>query len=262
MRISFVTGASADTPFVDQLECICRKALDQRSDAILLPEMPAGKWVCENKPFDAALARNWVAQHEKIEEALLETGCSFFFTRPVAYRGRLANQAMFLSESHRKVLHTKQIFPNEPGWFESDWFLPGTDQFRTMKLGGVTVAFLICTELFWPEMARSMFDEEIDVFLVPRATGGSEEKWLVAGRLLSHVTGSFVASSNRNHVVQSTDTGFLVRPDGSFETHSTPQLEPEVSTFTMDTKCVCDGRRSYPAYIKTPYRLVPCRNDT
>lgn len=262
VRISFVTGASDDVTFFDQLACICDKARDQQSDAILLPEMPAGKWVCENKPFNTAAAQNWVEQHDDLEETLLKTGCSFFFTRPVAFQGRLANQALYLSQNDRKVLHSKQIFPSEPGWFETDWFLPGADQFRTMKVGGATVAFLICTEVFWPEIARSKFDEEIDVFLVPRATSGSEEKWLVAARFLAHVTGAYVASSNRSHSAKTTDAGFLVSPDGSFETHIMPQSEPDVATFTVETKRVSDGKRSYPAYITTPYRLIDRGKET
>jgi hypothetical protein len=43
-------------------------------------------------------------------------------SRPVWNGKRLANEAFVRENGVVRPLHRKQYFPNEPGWFESEWY--------------------------------------------------------------------------------------------------------------------------------------------
>src|SRR5258708_40006311 len=67
-------------------------------------------------------------------------------SRPVWNGKRLANEAFVLESGAVRPLHRKQYFPNEPGWFESEWYSGDGSGFGLTEILGLNVGGLLCTE--------------------------------------------------------------------------------------------------------------------
>jgi N-carbamoylputrescine amidase len=110
---------------------------------------------------------------------------------------RLANEAFVLENGVVRPLHRKQYFPNEPGWFESEWYAGDSSGFGVAEVLGITVGVLLCTEAMFNERARAYGKQKASLIAVPRASGGDLASWKIAGAMASLVSGAYVVSSNR-----------------------------------------------------------------
>ena len=64
-----------------------------------------------------------IRAHEEGLEGLIDLKIpAVISSRPVWNGKRLANEAFVLENGVARPLHRKQYFPNEPGWFESEWY--------------------------------------------------------------------------------------------------------------------------------------------
>ena len=164
---------------------------------------------------------------------------------------RLANEAFVLEKGVVRPLHRKQYFPNEAGWFETEWYAGDDSGFNLNDVLGVKVGVLLCTEAMFNEHARAYGKAGASLIVIPRASGTDIESWKVAGAMASLVSGAYVVSSNRvghsNRGTHFGGGGFAYAPQGrllAVTTSSNPvqtiDLDPEVSTI---------ARRSYPCYV-------------
>ncbi|WP_204350417.1 hypothetical protein, partial [Klebsiella pneumoniae] len=68
--------------------------------------------------------------HEKGLEALAGLGIpAILSSRPVRAEGLLVNEAVAIENSVVRPVHRKHYFPEEPGWYEASWYVPGSDGF-------------------------------------------------------------------------------------------------------------------------------------
>src|SRR5262249_39349051 len=118
-------------------------------------------------------------------------------TRPVWNGRRLANEAFVLENGAARPLHRKQYFPNEPGWYEGEWYAGDDSGFELAEILGIKVGVLVCTEAMFNERARDYGKQGASLIVIPRASGRDIESWRVAGAMASLVSGSYVVSSNR-----------------------------------------------------------------
>ena len=120
-------------------------------------------------------------------------------TRPGHSGQKRLNQAfLWTKSSGARIVHTKQYFPDEEGYYEKQWFQAGPRNFRVANFGGIRAVLLICTELMFNEHARRYGRKGANVILVPRAVGKTSLcQWLVAAKMAAIVSGAYVLSSNR-----------------------------------------------------------------
>ena len=118
-------------------------------------------------------------------------------SRPVWNGKRLANEAFVLENGVVRPLHRKQYFPNEPGWFESEWYAGDGSGFAVAEVLGIKVGVLLCTEAMFNERARAYGKQTASLIVIPRASGVNIESWKIAGAMASLVSGAYVVSSNR-----------------------------------------------------------------
>ena len=123
LRIAFVEWPEAlstdDAPW--------RKLSDSvtaaRPDILVTNELPFGPWLADAAVFSEAAAHLSLRAHEKGLEGLIDLNLpAIVSSRPVWNGKRLANEAFVLENGIVRALHRKQYFPNEPGWFESEWY--------------------------------------------------------------------------------------------------------------------------------------------
>lgn len=225
----------------------------EHSEFVLLPEAPFAPWfaVEEAPPNDewARLAK----QHEVWAGRLDELGAATVAgTLPVLRDRRSLNSAfVWRTESGLQHIHSKTYLPNEPGYWEANWYERGPVDFTAHHLGDVCLGFAICTELWFTEHARSYGKQGIHLLLNPRSTTpGGTDKWLAGGRTAGVISGAYCLSSN--HVGESGEltlggVGWVTDPDGAVLA-TTSDDEPFV-TVDIDLAAADAAKQTYPRYV-------------
>jgi N-carbamoylputrescine amidase len=198
MRIAFVewpdalstTGAQWDE-LKDSVEAV-------RADLLITNELPFGPWLADSAVFSEDEANLSLRAHEAGLERLIDLALpAVISSRPVWNGRRLANEAFVLENGAVRPLHRKQYFPNEPGWFESEWYSGDGSGFGVTEILGLKVGVLLCTEAMFNEHARAYGKQAASLIVIPRASGVNIKSWTIAGAMASLVSGAYVVSSNR-----------------------------------------------------------------
>jgi len=143
-------------------------------DILVTNELPFGSWIAENSVFSENEARLSIRAHEQGLEGLMDLNLSAVISsRPVRNGKRLANEAFVLEKGTVRRLHRKQYFPNEPGWFETQWYAGDGSGFDVAEVLGVRVGVLLCTDAMFNEHARAYGKQKASLIVIPRATGAN-----------------------------------------------------------------------------------------
>lgn len=238
-------------------------------DLVLLGEMPFGPWIAADPDPDPEAFEASLRLHGAGIDGLSDLGApAVAGTRPAREGDRPVNQAFLWSPAEgARPVHTKQCFPDEPGYHEARWFRRGRPGFRTSPLpppdreeagrpgGSLRTGFLICTEVWFNERARRYGREGADLILVPRVTPpGSTERWKTAVRMAALVSGCYAASSNRRgrdgRGERFGGTGWVFGPDGDLLAETS--AEEPVAVADLDPSRVQRAKRTYPRYVAEP----------
>ncbi|HVJ34443.1 MAG TPA: carbon-nitrogen hydrolase family protein [Terriglobia bacterium] len=254
VKAGFVEWPDGLTPFGAEWDAI-RRAIESDPPAVLITnEMPFGDWIAASA-FDPAAADRCVALHEEGLAALAGLGISAILSsRPIWQGERLVNEAFVLLEGKPHPLHQKRYFPAEPGWYESDWFVTGKNEFAVRPIAGLETGVLLCTEVMFNQHAREYGEAKADLIAVPRATGEDHGLWRTACSMAAIVSGSYVISSNRSGRGSGGPDfggcGMAFAPDGSLiaETSSARPYR----TVELDAAWSRRQKSEYPCYVKRP----------
>lgn len=128
---------------------------------------------------------------------------------------------------------------------EESWFELQRPGFDVVKIAGIKVGVLICTELMFVDKARHL----------GKATGVDHRMWRTAASMAEIASGTCVVSSNRVGTPPGSNLvfgggGFTVDPDG-FEIAVTFAQQPAI-TLDFDTTLTAAANSRYPVYVKEP----------
>jgi N-carbamoylputrescine amidase len=252
MRVT-VTQLSDATPEAEWA-ALGEHCIESQSDLVLLPEMPFDHWLAATSQVDEARWQAAAFRHYKWLSRLGELGgAAVAGSRPVDAAGTPHNAAFTWSgdDGHASP-HLKYYLPDELGFWEATWYRRAPQKsFRASLLAGSTVGFMICTDMWFTEHARSYGRQGVDLLLVPRATPAvSEAKWLAGGRTAAVAAGAFCLSANRQGVTEGVlfgGGGWIIDPDGNVLATTTEQ-QPFV-TFEIDLAEAQAAKRTYPRYV-------------
>jgi N-carbamoylputrescine amidase len=227
----------------------------ERSELLVLPEMPFHPWFFTALPPDPAVWRAAVAAHDAWLVRLHELAkVTVVASRPVELKGRRLNEgfAWDVARGYRAA-HHKRYLPDEAGFWEASWYERGEQEFTPIDCGPARVGFLICTELWFTEHARSYGRSGAHLVVTPRATeAASVERWLLAGRVAAIVAGAYSLSSN--HVGPSLGAtvtlggqGWVVGPDG--DVLALTSRDRPFATVEIDLARAEQARNTYPRYV-------------
>jgi N-carbamoylputrescine amidase len=228
---------------------------NQRSDLVLLPEMPACPWFGAEAHFDEKRWQYALQDHDQLVRELNSLApAAVLATRPLEQNQKRLNEAFVWTEMlGYQPVHHKTYFPDEPGFFEAKWFHPTPHDFTPFDLGNIKIGFLICTELIFNEWARHYGRQGVHIIAVPRATEkASVERWLLALRMAAIVSGAFVISSN--HVglgpsgVNFGGAGAIISPEGEV-LGVTSFAEPFI-TIAVNLQEAEAAKKNYPRYVR------------
>jgi N-carbamoylputrescine amidase len=221
-------------------------------DILVTNELPFGPWIAEGSTFSGAEANLSIRSHETGLKGLTDLGArAVISSRPVRKGSRLANEAFVLEDGAARPLHRKQYFPNEPGWFESEWYAGDGSGFTVAEILGIRVGVLLCTDAMFNERARAYGKQGASLIAIPRASGTDVEPWKIAGAMASLVSGAYVVSSNRVGPASGGTVfgggGFAYAPGGKLLAMTS--RSDSVQTFELDREVAAGAQREYPCYV-------------
>ena len=252
MRIAFVEWPDAlstnDAQWDELKDCV--NAV--RADLLITNELPFGPWLADSAVFSEGEAHLSLRAHENGLEGLIDLALpAVISSRPVWNGKRLANEAFVLENGAVRPLHRKQYFPNEPGWFESEWYSGDGSGFGVTEILGIKVGVLLCTEAMFNEHARAYGKQAASLVVIPRASGVDIKSWTIAGAMASLVSGTYVVSSNRVGLsrggMRFGGGGFAYAPHGQLLAVTAP-ANP-VQTLELDPKMPTLAQLAYPCYV-------------
>jgi N-carbamoylputrescine amidase len=252
MRVAFVEWPENLSTGDERWLALKASVVAARPDLLLTNELPFGPWLAEDAVFSEEKAQVSIRAHERGQQALLDLNLpAVISTRPVWDGKRLANEAFVLENGATRALHRKQYFPNEHGWFESEWYAGDNLGFDVADVLGIKVGVLICTEAMFNEHARAYGKQKASLIVIPRASGSDIDSWKIAGAMASLVSGAYVVSSNRvgqsKPGTQFGGGGFAYAPHGRLLSETT--LANSLQTFDLDPKLVASAQSEYPCYV-------------
>ncbi len=253
MKITYIESSEGIAHEGYEWEKLQQQILKEKSDVLVTNEMPFGRWLAACNEYDVVDAEESILAHDLGVDALKRLGLPLVLSsRPVPSADRLANEAFALIDGDYHFVHQKHYFPEEPGFYETAWFRTGQKGFEVIRTNGLTVGFLLCTEVMFNEWARSYRQQGAHLIVVPRASEQGFERWKTAAAMAAIVSGCYVVSSNR---VGKTGTelvfggkGFAFAPDGS-QISETSSDNPVVS-FNLDICVVEMQQKQYPCYVR------------
>ncbi|MFN7037233.1 MAG: carbon-nitrogen hydrolase family protein [Bellilinea sp.] len=228
----------------------------ERCDLVLLPEMPFAPWVMLDNQVSPQRWKEFVQQHEDWMRRLPELSPAMVFsTRPVILDGRWLNEAFLWDiENGYRAVHHKTYLPDEPGFWEATWYDRGPVQFTPTNTRFGKIGFLVCTEIWFTEHARSYAHQGVRILLSPRATEkATTAKWIMGGRVAAVMSGAFCLSSNRcGPSAAGFDwggSGWIAEPDQGDLLAITSDANPFV-TIEIDLTKADQAKQGYPRYVK------------
>jgi N-carbamoylputrescine amidase len=219
----------------------------QRSELVLLPEMPFYPWFPTPRHFDAAVWREAVAAHDRWEKRLSElTPAIALGTRPIDF-GALRYSAGFMwneSEAITETIHVKSCLSNEDGSWETTWYERAVPDFEAVTIGPARVGMLIGLELWMTDQARFYGEDGVHIIAIPRVDRSGDadidianNEWLEGGRTAARASGAFCISSSRGGRGNSSGgAGWVIAPEG--QVLATTSREQPFASVDIDLNAV------------------------
>ncbi|MGQ0642881.1 MAG: carbon-nitrogen hydrolase family protein [Gemmatimonadaceae bacterium] len=254
MRVTVCELSDDATGFARDWDRLASHVSTERSELVLLPEMPFFPWFAGEPHFDPATWQKAVDAHEHWLTLLPALAPAIVLgTRPVNRDGGRLNEAfVWNSVDGYRAAHHKYFLPNEDGFWEAQWYSQGDATFGTQQCGQAMLGFQICTELWALDQSRIYGLQGAHIIAVPRATPHSTlDKWVVGGQAAAVCAGAYCLSSN--HVssaegpVQLGGQGWVMGPDA--ELLALTSREQPIVTVAIDLAAAEQAKTTYPRYV-------------
>ena len=255
MKVTVCELSNERAELQDQWPALVDHCKRKGTDLLLLPEMPFSPWLAVRHDPDPAAWMSAVVEHESWRNSLIDVvPATVVATQPVVDGGSNHNEAFLWSAvAGYRPAHRKYYLPNEDGFWEANWYQPGPKQFVPVELDDVRIGFLICTEMWFTEHARSYARAGVELLAAPRATGMfSTEKWIAGGRAAAVMSGAFCLSSNRSGVDASGfewgGQSWIIEPEEGEILGLTSTREPFL-TIDINLDIARRAKKTYPRYV-------------
>ncbi len=218
-----------------------QELIKKSGDIVLLPELPAYPWFARYPRFDKKIWSEALNAHDELITKLEEIDFAVISTRSIHIDERRLNQA-FLWDGGYISLRSKYYMPNEEGFYERRWFDRGDKDPKIIKWNKIKLGVLICSEVFFQELAREYAKLGVHIIFIPRATQAIR-RWLIALKMTAIVSGAFVVSSNR-YGNSFSGRGWIISPEG--EVLASTSQKRKFVTVDIDIEEAERAKRTYP----------------
>ncbi|HSQ43099.1 MAG TPA: nitrilase-related carbon-nitrogen hydrolase, partial [Fibrobacteraceae bacterium] len=174
-------------------------------------------------PLDHKFVHDWADMARKLSAVVV---FPFFEKRaPGVYQ----NSALVFERDGSIVAHyRKSHIPDDPGFYEKYYFMPGDEGFQVVSTSAGRLGLLICWDQWFPEAARILALQGAELLIYPTAIGWDVgespdlyprqlDAWRTAMRAHSIANGLFTLAVNRTGdegPLRFWGNSFLCGPDG------------------------------------------------
>jgi predicted amidohydrolase len=234
------------------------EAAERGADLAVLPELALNQWRPSTKDAVEADAEPMDGERARAQaEAAAEAGIGL--VGGIIHRaedGRRTSRALAFDASGQVVAtYEKLHLPEEPGFWETSHYEPGTDAPRPTDAYGMPVGLQICSDTNRPEGTHLLGAQGALAVLIPRATEErTYQRWKTVFRANALTSCLYVLSVNRPNP----EDGVLIGgpsvafdPDGELLVETTDPI----ALVTLEERVVHEARRAYPGYLPIRARL-------
>ena len=257
MRVTVceIPNYSTAASFAEPWWALAEHVGTQKSDLVLLPEMPFDRWLAADRAVDPKAWERAVEQHRMWCARLGELGAPTVVTsRPVLVGRRRLQESVVWSRTAGLVgpPHHKRYLPDEPGFWEATWYDRGPGEFAVVPVDGMRLGLLICTEVWFSHHARAYGRAGAHLIATPRASTTEDPgRWLAGGRTVAVVSGAYGLSSNFTGPAKDgrwSGLGWVIDPDGAV-LGTTSSAAPYL-TVEIDLQRAVEAKATYPRYVQ------------
>ena len=255
MKVTVCELPNEPADFSRTWERLVEHAATEKSELVLLPEMPFYRWLAHTPKESRQEWADAVSAHEEWISRLFELAPAVVLsTRPVFHGDTRQNVGYAWDSEHGlQDHHAKYYLPEEPGFCEASWYQRGSGDFSPANTRVGRVGFLICTELWFNRHAREYSKQGAAFIACPRATPNpTTAKWVAGGRTAAVVSGAFCLSSNLSGTTpQGSDfagVGWIIEPEEGDVLGLTSRESPFL-TLDIDPDAAIRAKNTYPRYV-------------
>ncbi len=228
------------------------EAAEQGADVAVLPELPLNPWRPATKDAVEADAEPMGGPRMQTQAyAAREAGIGL--VGGIIHRaddGRRTSRALVFDRTGELcATYEKLHLPEEPGFWETSHYRPGTQAPRRIDVFGLPVGVQICSDINRPEGSHLLGAQGVHAVLAPRATEeATYARWRIVFRAIALTSCVYVISVNRPHPEEGVLIGgpsVAVDPDGEMLVETT---DP-VALVTLDSRVIAQNRTEYPGYL-------------
>jgi N-carbamoylputrescine amidase len=195
MKVTVCQLRRGGAPSDEEWNALVNHARQERSDLVVLPEMPfssgfTGGARYRQEAWDAAVDAHdaWESRLKELQPALVVG------TRPVDFGNERYDEGFLwgVGDGFRSV-HVKAQLQHERHLHEGQWFRSDADAtFVPVRACGVMLGFLMGAELFAANAVEQYRDQQVDLLVTPRtAVTPQIEQWLEAARRAARIAGAY-----------------------------------------------------------------------
>jgi N-carbamoylputrescine amidase len=235
------------------------QAADRGADLAVLPELPLNPWSPGTKDARDEDAEPMGGQRMAAQaEAAAEAGIGLVggIIHRDGQTGRRTSRALvFDRRGELLATYEKLHLPEEPGFWETSHYEPGTDAPRRIDAFGVPVGVQICSDNNRPEGTHLLAAQGAAAVLIPRATEeATYQRWKLVFRANALTSCCYVLSVNRPDPEPGALIGgpsIAVDPAANVMVETTDTL----ALVTLDIAAVSAAKVKYPGYLPVRARL-------
>jgi N-carbamoylputrescine amidase len=229
------------------------EAAGRGADLAVLPEIPLNPWSpATQEPRDDDAEPMGGPRMTAQAEAAAEAGIGLvggIIHRDAATGRRTSRALVFDRDGNVVATYEKQHLPEEPGFWETSHYQPGTDPAQRIDAFGFPVGVQICSDNNRPEGTHLLAARGAMAVIVPRASEErTYQRWKVVFRANAMTSACYVLSVNRPDPEAGVLIGgpsIAVDPSGEVVLETTDTL----SLVHLDAEAVARARVAYPGYL-------------
>lgn len=236
-----------------------REAADQGAELALLPELPLNPWRPATKDaVDEDAEEEGGRRTQAMAEAARTTGIGL--VGGIIHRdrdgGRRTSRALLFDSGGEVVARYEKLhLPEEPGFWETSHYQPGTWPPRRSEHFPLPVGLQVCSDINRPEGCHLLGAQGAEAILAPRATEQrTYERWKVVFRANALTSCAYVLSVNRPAPEEGVLIGgpsVAVDPNGQVLVETTDRL----AVVTLARDVIRKARGDYPGYLPVRAQL-------
>jgi N-carbamoylputrescine amidase len=235
-------------------ECARRGA-----DLAVLPELPLNQWrpaTKEPKDEDAEPMNGPRAEAQANAARAAGIGLVGGIIHRDPTTERRTSRVLVFDQSGQLVgTYEKLHLPEEPGFWETSHYQPGTEAPGRIDAFGLPVGIQVCSDTNRPEGSHLLGAQGVQAILIPRATEErTYQRWKIVFRANALTSCSYVLSVTR----PDPEAGVLIGgPSIAVDPNGTVQLETtdRIGIVTLESRLVVTARTAYPGYLPVRARL-------